>query len=619
MLLFCLPDTPIGVSLMFEHILSLLQNTRQNSHSWTAQCPAHQDKRNSLSLAISQNNTILIKCFAGCSTESITHALGISLKDLFPDNDPGASSQHNHDKIKPSIDRTYDYTDEFGNLIYQNVRFIPKDFRLRKPAPNNKWSWNLNGTRRTIYKLPEILESIALERTIIIVESEKSVDRLISLGFSATTSGGASSWKPEFSNFFTGANVVIIPDRDKAGDSYALTVASSLHGKANQVSILTLPLPWSEKNGLDVFDWLLNHSAQDLLNLIETQQKQPVSSVWDTNQLPSNPPQIQHPTQKQKPVLFGKGDELLSKQLGPIRWAVPGLITEGLWLLCGKPKMGKSWLALSLSVAQATGGSALGKIKIDRPGDVLYLPLEDNERRFKSRLEKLLSSEPLGKSPSLHRLSYLMECPRLDQGGLDLLEQWLIDHPNAISVVIDTHAKIKPLSRGRAGSLYDEDYRAVQGLKALADRYQVLIILIHHLRKASADDVQDTINATTGLAGGVDGTMILQRARGKASAVLHIDGRDIPEVKELSINWDNLTAQWTLMGDAEEFRLSEAQAAIIAAIKRAGQPLGPKALLDLLKENEPTLTLNAVSMRLHKMTKAGNLQIVGRGNYSIPG
>jgi hypothetical protein len=598
--------------MQLEVLLSKLDNVRRSGHGWSARCPAHEDRHSSFSITPAEDGKILLKCFAGCPVEEVLARLGLAWADLFPEPHSG-NGRNGHSKRR--IDRVYDYRDENGGLLYQNVRFLPKDFRLRKPDGNGGWDWSLNGSRRVPYRLPQLIEAVTSGKTVFIVEGEKDADRLSELGLTATTSGGAKSWREEFAEFFRGASVVIIPDRDRPGEEYARIAAQSLQGKAASVRILLLPLPWREKNGLDVSDWLLEHSAHDLLQLVQNaSEPQALSSVWDTAAEPlhGTAGTTRHPSASAD---FGNSDELLSKQLDPVRWVVPGLLTEGLWLFCGKPKMGKSWLALSLCVATATGGVALGKIRVE-PGDVLYLPLEDNERRFKSRLEKLLSGEPV--RPSLKRLSYLLECPRLDQGGLERIEAWLKAHPGAKLIVIDTLARIRPLP-GRIRTLYDEDYGAVQGLKGLADRYQITILVIHHLRKATAEDVQDTINATTGLAGGVDGTLILQRVRGHSSASLHIDGRDTPDVKELAINWDQLTAQWTLMGDAEEFRVSQMQNAVVAALREARLPLGPTELLAVLREKEPNLTMNALKVRLFRMTKASVLQSVGRGRYWLPG
>jgi 5S rRNA maturation endonuclease (ribonuclease M5) len=605
-----------------EQLLSRLQNVRKTPKGWSARCPCHDDRRNSLSISRPEDGPILINCFAGCTPEQIVATLGLLWSDLFPDSSSNNGSKRSSTSNQRSrrIVEAYDYTDELGALLYQNVRYEPKDFRLRRPNGRGGWTWSLNGTRRVPYRLPELIEAIALEKTVFLVEGEKDAERLRSLGLAATTTGGAKSWKDEHAEFFRGAQVVIIPDRDRPGEDYARTAAQSLQGKAASVQVLILPLPWSDKSGLDVSDFLKEHSADELLALLEQPPTTgslaaPPAAVAPILELPADSARVPAAPQLQRQtVRFGNSDELLSKELEPVRWVVPGILTEGLWLLCGKPKMGKSWLALSLCVASATGGAALGKVRLE-PADVLCLPLEDNERRFKGRLEKLLVVEPA--KPSLARLSYLLDCPRLDEGGSQLIEEWLKAHPGARLVVIDTLAKVRPLL-GRASSLYHDDYSAVQPLKALSDRYRVAILVIHHLRKASAEDVQDTINATTGLAGGVDGTLILQRARGRATATLHVDGRDVPEVKELAINWDGTTAQWILMGDAEEFRLSQAHSAMVAAIREARQPLGPKAILEALRENEPTLTMNAVNVRLHKMVRAGVLQAAGRGRYTVP-
>ena len=111
---------------------------------------------------------------------------------------------------------TYDYTDEGGRLLYQNVRFEPKDFRQRRPGGNGGWLWGRNGTPATLYRLPELLQS-SRQDWVLITEGEKDVDNLRALGFTATTSGSADTWRPEFAKHFAGRLVAIMGDNDPAG------------------------------------------------------------------------------------------------------------------------------------------------------------------------------------------------------------------------------------------------------------------------------------------------------------------------------------------------------------------------------------------------------------------
>ena len=123
------------------------------------------------------------------------------------------------------------------------------------------------------------------------------------------------------------------------------------------------------------------------------------------------------------------------------------------------------------------------------------------------------------------------EWPRLDEGGVEVLEDWLRDHPDARLIVIDTLAKVRPRIKGQ--NIYQEDYAALEELLSLAAEHSVAIIVVHHLRKMGADDPLDEISGSTGLSGEVDEALILKRERGRADAFLHVTGREIEEEREL--------------------------------------------------------------------------------------
>src|SRR5215218_10782755 len=211
------------------------------------------------------------------------------------------------------------------------------------------------------------------------------------------------------------------------------------------------------------------------------------------------------------PVRIFSAAEIMAKELPPVRWVVPDILPEGVTFLAGKPKMGKSWMVLGLGIAVATGGVALGTKRVER-GEVLCLALEDNKRRIQNRLTKLLAGRPA--PASLHITT---EWPRLDEGGADLLGDWLAIHPAARLVIVDTLAMFKPHASGRR-SAYDEDREAVAPLGPIAADHGVAILLVHHLRETESDDPLDMITGSVGLTGGVDGALVLKRQRGRADA-----------------------------------------------------------------------------------------------------
>lgn len=270
------------------------------------------------------------------------------------------------------------------------------------------------------------------------------------------------------------------------------------------------------------------------------------------------------------------------------KWIVPGYLMEGLALLGGKPKMGKSWMALGLAYAVATGGKALNAIDVDR-GDVLYLGLEDTRRRLQSRMRAIRQEYPA--TPRLH---FKTEWPRLNEGGLEMIRSWLQATPDARFVVLDTFAVVKARSTGR-GTQYEEDYDSLSGLKALADEFNICIFIVTHTRKSVADDVFDEIMGGVGLPGAADMSWVLKRERGQADGFLHVTGRDIEE-REAALMFDKDTGQWSLLGDAEEYRRSKEQNDILKLLIDSG-PMTPKEIARELDKHDSTVRSLLAKMR----------------------
>lgn len=296
--------------------------------------------------------------------------------------------------------------------------------------------------------------------------------------------------------------------------------------------------------------------------------------------------------------------ELMSAEFPEPRWAVPCIVPEGLTLLAGAPKLGKSWLAMALAVAVSTGGKALGRLDVEQ-GEALYLALEDPARRLQQRLGIVLEGDAV--PPSLH---FATAWPLFHDGGADQLAAWLEVHPDCRLVVVDVLARIRG-SLSDKEDRYTADYRVMTRLKNLADEYCVAIVVVHHTRKASAEDFLDLVSGTQGLAGACDTVLVLARSRGTADAKLHVTGRDVEEA-EHALNLTN--GCWTLLaGPASDYETSQQRRAILEAV-RAEEGIGPKAIAEASGVKH-----DVVKHLVRKMVDDNQLDTDGNGHYLIAG
>ncbi len=479
----------------------------------------------------------------------------------------------------------FDYLDEFGELLYQVCKKPDKTFRQRRPGTDGKWIWSLGETRRVLYRLPELLNADKGE-TVYVVEGEKDVESLRSVGLTATTnSGGASKsgkWLDEFNDYLKNRPVIILPDNDEVGRSHAIKIANSLKGTAKSIKIVNLPdLP--EKG--DVSDWLESGGTVEKLN------EQIKSASIYTKQTSSN--------------IISAAD-LMAKEFPEQKYAVEGLLSEGVTLFAGKPKLGKSWCGLGIALAIASGGYALGAIPV-KQGNVLYLALEDGERRLQKRLGLITGNG--GVIPA--ELEFATTWNRLDEGGLEQLEAWLIEHSNARIIFIDTLKRVRPRDAGNR-QLYDSDYDAISPLGDLARKYGVSIVVIHHTRKQDSEDPIDMISGSLGLSGSADGALVLTRARMSVQCKLHVIGRD-NEDRELTLDWNSGTFGWTLAGDAEQFAVSKERKDVInLLLLDSPARLTPKEVAKQLNRNEI-----ATRKLMSAMHKDGLIDNDGSGKYTV--
>ena len=315
-------------------------------------------------------------------------------------------------------------------------------------------------------------------------------------------------------------------------------------------------------------------------------------------------------------LLLGRiktGQWLDEQEFPPLAWAVHGLIPEGFGLLTGSPKVGKSWLALAVALAVASGGPALS-IPTGRPRPVLLLALEDGDRRLQKRARHLLGDTPIPELLHYVTTSRADEIPAL-------IAAWMDEHGhNNPLAVLDTLGKCMPPALPGEGA-YNRDYRIGSTLKGLVDDWPGSTLLaVHHTRKAASEDWMDSTSGTNGLNGSADFTISLARPRNEDAGLLRVTGRDVIEA-EYAIRSDS--GRWELDGPdleaaaraATEARdsegLGDATREILAYVNRHPDGVTPKEVADELDLIEGT-----VRQYLGRLTKTERIAKRGRGLYT---
>src|SRR5215204_4103195 len=297
--------------------------------------------------------------------------------------------------------------------------------------------------------------------------------------------------------------------------------------------------------------------------------------------------------------------ELLNTEFPEPRWAVPGIVAEGVNLLAGAPKLGKSWMALNLALAIAAGGRAFGRVQVEQ-GPVLYLALEDTPRRLQNRLRMVLGADhaPAG-------LEFWTCCESISDGGGERIAKWLAAHPDARLVIIDVLTRMRGRVSDRADR-YMADYDAMTEFKTIADDYSTPFLVPHHTRKADADDFLDTVSGSHGLAGAADAVSVLKRSRNSPDAILNVTGRDIEEAK-YALKFSSEIGTWALLeGSADDYEMSDEWRQILAAV-RATEGITPKQIAET-----SGVSHDVVKQLVRKMVDDGQLDTDGSGHYFAP-
>jgi hypothetical protein len=527
-----------------------------------------------------RDGRLLWHCHAGCSQDAVATAL--RARGLLP--------VRRSEDMQPDSERKivaiYSYRDESSALLFQVVRFAPKTFAQRRPDGRGGWIWDLNSTRRVLYRLREILD----KQTVFVVEGEKDADHLWALGIPATTCpGGAGKWRSEYNDALRGKQVVILPDNDDVGEKHAQGVARALLGVAGEVKIVRLPgLP---PKG-DVSDWLdAGHSKDELVELV---RNTPILKPQDL--LPEQEHKTSNTPGGDKPLQWYTVAQLREETSAQVRYLVDGLLAESsLSVIGGKIAVGKSTLARTLAYCVTHGVPFLGRKT--QQGAVLYVAPEESKHGVMQDLVALgfTDNDPL-------YLCFASSPDVIAQVRTKLQET------QARLVIFETIFRVL---RIKDANDYAQATYKLDPVLELARRTSAHVVFTHHLSKRDTTDALDALLGSTAI-GGTPDTRIIIKKKGDVRTIEVVQryGQPMPE---MVLHYDHKTRFITPAGSKHDFDKQKVKDSILEVLAAERDGLTEKEI------NSQTEGRNALKREaLREMVAQGLLRRDGKGGKSDP-
>lgn len=480
-----------------HEVAAHFSNAEKNGQGYKALCPLHSDTKPSLFINEGGDGRILVHCHGGCQTAHVLDAVGLTFPDL---------------SKRPRIVATYDYRDKSGKLLFQSVRYDPKDFRQRTPKPGG-WSWSIKGVKSVPYRLPELMKS---KGVVFIVEGEKDAEALAKLGLTATTNAaGAGKWLEEFAEYFKGRDVVIIRDNDEAGKKHGQDVAQKLRNSAKSIKLLDLPgLP--EKG--DTSDWLAMSRRNDKKALLTLAAKTP---EWEGDP--------QQDEESLMPVPFLQ----LVKRHPDLREPIVDCIARAgeTVNVVAPSKVGKSWLAWGLALSVANGEPWMGRYAT-KQGLVLFI---DNELHVET---------------ICHRGVMVAEAMELATEGIDVLSlrgrmisykelRSRIDMTKPYTaVIVDSHYRMMPEGVNENDNSGVKD--VYNWIDQLAMDMEAAWFLVHHSSKGDQSEkgVTDVGAGAGSQARATDTHLVMRKHVEEDAYVLEAAVRSFKPLAPLVMRWE---------------------------------------------------------------------------------
>ena len=447
--------------MTLHDIANRLSHVTWRGETFMAQCPAHEDRKPSLSGSTGkEDERVLLYCQAGCATDAVLSKIGLSFRDLYPTPVTVTTPTLRSSSSTPT---TYDYLDLDGTVLHQVVRGADKSFRQRRPNGTGGWTWKASG-RRVPYRWSELVG----QSTVWIVEGEKDVDSCWERGLAATCNlGGAGKWGADETqalvDLTTVTQVYVVPDHDTSGFKHARAVEAEMQRVTIPVTIV--PLPHLREKG-DISDWFAaGRTVQELQALAASPAPLP-----DNPPVPDNRPDMR----------LVRASDITPKS---VSWLWEGRLPLGaICLLAGREGQGKSLWSYQLA-ADLTRGVTPGHF-FGTPKSVIVAATEDSwEYTIRPRL--------LAAGADCDRVFQVTPPPTLP-GDLDALAR-LIGAQDVALLILD------PLLSRLDGKLDTHvDAKVRQGLEPLAAWAETLDVAILGLIHPNKNTTGDVLTSLTG-------------------------------------------------------------------------------------------------------------------------
>jgi hypothetical protein len=526
-----------------EQILQRLTGASGTSNGWQAQCPAHDDRKASLSIGTDGGKTLL-HCHAGCATEEVVRALGLQMRDLFSE-----------EPEQPTVVATYNYRDENSNLRFQILRYNPKGFKARRPDGSGGWVYSVEGIDLIPYRLPTIVK----HQTLVITAGEKDAcTGGRKLGFATTTNPfGEGKWRDEYSVHFAGKTVILCPDNDEAGRKHMQTVACSLFPVAKKIKIVELPF------GKDLTEWhALGGTREQFIALAREASAVTIEQVssWQHVEAPL-PDELEDKS-------IG---ELMAEPEQTVEWLCDGLLTlGGSSLSSAKAKVGKTTLMRCMAAAVSRGEKFLGRKT--KQGTVLYFVGIEEKAGTVRHFRRL----GITKDDPVRIISASMT----PKNFLTKLEKLIKRHKPRL-VVLDPYMRFLGIDDVNA---YAENMKVFAPIISLATKYKLHIAFAGHFGKADRAEVSDQVLGSTAIFGMVDTGLFLkerQHFRTVQSKQRHTNKHgNLPETE---LKYDPEQDYVWLGVSKEDADVSRAETTILTFLEQSNDPQKEQTIQDAVE------------------------------------